>query len=175
MPRNIPRVGPRAPFPRARTSLAISPPAPAILPADTPNASGTRSERSDGSAHPLPIAGLDSSRAGPLTRRAGRVASDVPGLRDSVRNPHTGFLVPFGNEKAFSEKLALLINDGKLRQKMSREARSWAVQFSWEYSAFHFYSLMNADIQTGKTRAIPAIQRLRPQGVSYGEASKYEK
>jgi len=102
------------------------------------------------------------------------VASDVPGLRDSVRNPHTGFLVPFGNEKAFADKITLLITDSQLRRKMSKEALNWASQFSWEYSALHFYMLMTAALKAKNAPAAPVLKRIRTQGVSYGEVRKYE-
>lgn len=103
------------------------------------------------------------------------VASDVPGLRDSVRHAHTGFLVPFGDENAFSEKIALLIHDVKLRRKMSKEARNWAKTFSWEYSAQQLFSLMTASSEAVTASLTPVMRRLRTQGVSYGEVRKYEK
>jgi glycosyltransferase involved in cell wall biosynthesis/O-antigen/teichoic acid export membrane protein len=63
------------------------------------------------------------------------VASNVSGLRDSVRNPTTGFLVPYGDEKAFAEKMIQLIRDEKLRSDFSRGAIEWASNFSWDKSA----------------------------------------
>ncbi len=63
------------------------------------------------------------------------IASDVPGLRDSVKNPHSGFLVPYGSEDAFAEKILLLIRDRELRNSMSRGAREWAENFDWNISS----------------------------------------
>ena len=63
------------------------------------------------------------------------VASNVPGLRDSVRNPHSGFLVPYGSINEFSTKIIELIKDDSLRAKMSIEGLSWAQQFDWQKSA----------------------------------------
>ena len=37
------------------------------------------------------------------------VASNVSGLRDSVYNPHSGFLVPYGNVDEFTKQIELLI------------------------------------------------------------------
>ena len=63
------------------------------------------------------------------------VASNVPGLRDSVNNPHSGFLVPYGNINIFSERIIKLLKDDSLRAKMSIEAIYWAKQFEWKSSA----------------------------------------
>lgn len=60
------------------------------------------------------------------------VASDVPGLRDSVKNPHTGFLVPYGNHELFAQKIMLVCQDHEIRKKMNIEARQWAENFSWD-------------------------------------------
>ena len=63
------------------------------------------------------------------------VASNVLGLRDSVDNPHSGFLVPYGSINIFSERITKLIKDDTLRAKMSIEALIWAQQFDWQKSA----------------------------------------
>lgn len=63
------------------------------------------------------------------------VASNVPGLRDSVRNPHTGYLVEYGNPAAFAEKIDLLISNSKQRQFMEQESMEWAAKFDWNQQA----------------------------------------
>ena len=63
------------------------------------------------------------------------VASNVPGLRDSVKNPHTGFLVKYGNEQDFAEKVTLLLGNPSMLHAMSAEAITWAENFDWEKSA----------------------------------------
>ncbi len=63
------------------------------------------------------------------------VASNVPGLRDSVRNPSSGFLVPYGQTKEFADKVALLITDEKMRQYMSEKSIEWAQNFDWNKTA----------------------------------------
>ncbi len=63
------------------------------------------------------------------------VASDVPGLRDSVRNPHTGYLVQYGNIEKFSEKITVLLTDKKLHAFMRKESIAWAQNFDWDKSA----------------------------------------
>ncbi len=70
------------------------------------------------------------------------VASDVPGLRESVRNPHTGYLVEHGNVNKFARRIEELLTDHKLRNKMSKNAVSWAAQFSWQKSYRNFTKLI---------------------------------
>ncbi len=72
------------------------------------------------------------------------VASDVPGLRDSVNNPHTGFLVPYGNVSAFAEKITMLLKDENLREEMSEQGVVWAKNFGWDKSSKYFLSLIVA-------------------------------
>lgn len=70
------------------------------------------------------------------------VASDVAGLRDSVRNPHTGYLVKYGDSKAFAEKIKKLIKDNRLRKRMSEYGVVWARNFTWSASAKESLQIM---------------------------------
>lgn len=72
------------------------------------------------------------------------VASNVPGLRDSVQSPITGFLVEYGDTGAFAEKILALLQDNKMRGQMSSNARDWAEKFSWDESARKGLELINA-------------------------------
>lgn len=63
------------------------------------------------------------------------VASNVPGLRDSVKNPHTGFLVEYGNADAFAGKIMELLGDRQMLTVMSHEAIMWSEKFDWNKSA----------------------------------------
>lgn len=74
------------------------------------------------------------------------VASRVPGLMDSVHNPHTGFLVPYGNVTAFADKITLLLQDHELRNRISANSLSWAKCFDWDASAVRFLSLMKQSL-----------------------------
>ncbi len=60
------------------------------------------------------------------------VASARPGLQDSVRDGETGFLVPYGDDRAFADKALLLLNDPDLLASQSRAAKKWAATFSWQ-------------------------------------------
>ncbi|HET9948212.1 MAG TPA: glycosyltransferase family 4 protein [Longimicrobiales bacterium] len=63
------------------------------------------------------------------------VASDAPGLRESVQDGRTGILVPHGDVAALAAALGQLLRDPDLRREMGREARTFAEGFSWEASA----------------------------------------
>jgi len=63
------------------------------------------------------------------------VASDSPGLRESVRDDQTGILVPHGDVEALVKAIARLLGDAALREKMGAAARDWARRFSWEEMA----------------------------------------
>jgi glycosyltransferase involved in cell wall biosynthesis len=63
------------------------------------------------------------------------VASDAPGLRDSVRDGETGFLAPPGDERVFAERIGALLADDALAARMSEAARAFARRFDWERAA----------------------------------------
>jgi len=63
------------------------------------------------------------------------VGSDVPGLRDSIQDGVTGFLVPYGNVDAFAEKTAALLKDEVLHERMSAAGLAWASTLTWERCA----------------------------------------
>ncbi|MBD3219684.1 glycosyltransferase [bacterium] len=59
------------------------------------------------------------------------VASDRPGLRDSVRDGQTGRLVPYGDPRAMAQAALELLHDRDLWACYSEAARTWAASFSW--------------------------------------------
>jgi glycosyltransferase involved in cell wall biosynthesis len=76
------------------------------------------------------IANLEAAACGTPT-----VASDAPGLRDSVRDGATGFLVPHGDVAALADRVQSLLDDDDLRRRLSRNAVEFAQGFSWDASA----------------------------------------
>ena len=66
------------------------------------------------------------------------IGSDVPGLRDSIKNGETGYLVPLGNATALVEKIGMLISDKSELERISSNAYNWSQKFSWEKSADFF-------------------------------------
>lgn len=71
------------------------------------------------------------------------VASDVPGLRDSVKNFETGYLACYGDVKSFSDCIIKIIKDKKLRRRMGIRARLWAENFDWEKSSRLLYAVIS--------------------------------
>lgn len=63
------------------------------------------------------------------------IASNVPGLRDSVVDGETGLLYEYGNVEELAEKTSLVLRDASLRQRLSEGAVRWASKFSWDTAA----------------------------------------
>ncbi len=63
------------------------------------------------------------------------LASDSPGLRDSVRHGETGYLVAHGDADALAERMLQLAGDPDLMERLGAQARSFAEGLSWEHAA----------------------------------------
>jgi glycosyltransferase involved in cell wall biosynthesis len=63
------------------------------------------------------------------------VAADAPGLRDTVRDGETGFLVAAGDVAQFAARIESLLGDDALALRMSRAALAWSQGFDWETAA----------------------------------------
>lgn len=63
------------------------------------------------------------------------VASDAPGLRESVVDGETGFLVPHGSPEAWARRLEEVLADDGLRGRLGRAAREHAARYTWERTA----------------------------------------
>jgi len=63
------------------------------------------------------------------------VASDAPGLRDSVRHGETGWLAPIGDIPAFSERIAALLSADEQAEAMAVRAVGWARRFDWDIAS----------------------------------------
>jgi glycosyltransferase involved in cell wall biosynthesis len=72
------------------------------------------------------------------------VATDVPGLRDSVRHNETGLLVPVGDARALAFAIGRVVGDRPLRERLSRGALAWAARFSWDDVAAEIASVLSA-------------------------------
>src|SRR5881275_3263237 len=63
------------------------------------------------------------------------LASDSPGLRESVRDGETGFLVPHGDTQALAQRMLALAADRGLVERLGRGGRAFAEHLSWERAA----------------------------------------
>jgi glycosyltransferase involved in cell wall biosynthesis len=90
------------------------------------------------------ISNLEAAACGTPT-----VASDAPGLRESVVNGHTGLLVPHGDVPALTAAIASLVGDKALRERMGRQARVFAEGFSWDAAADGVESVLRQVVAEG--------------------------
>jgi glycosyltransferase involved in cell wall biosynthesis len=63
------------------------------------------------------------------------VASNSPGLRESVRDGETGFLVPHGDVGALTSALRRVVDDPALRASLGDAGRRFAARFTWGAAA----------------------------------------
>lgn len=63
------------------------------------------------------------------------IASDSPGLRDSVRDGSTGILVPHGRPEALAAAMLRLAQDASLVHRLGTAARRHALAHSWDAAA----------------------------------------
>jgi len=71
------------------------------------------------------------------------IGSDVSGIRDSVVDGKTGLLFKYGDSDDLAEKISLLIEDDKLRARISREASRWAKHFDWDVKAREYLNILS--------------------------------
>lgn len=63
------------------------------------------------------------------------LASDSPGLRESVRHGVTGYLVPHGDVDALMHRMVELAGDADLVERLGHGARAFATTLSWDAAA----------------------------------------
>jgi glycosyltransferase involved in cell wall biosynthesis len=63
------------------------------------------------------------------------IASNSPGIRESVRHGETGFLVPHGQVAAMAERMRLLSGERALVERLGSAARRFAEGFTWAGAA----------------------------------------
>lgn len=76
------------------------------------------------------ISSLEAAASGTPT-----VASDSPGLRDSVVHGRTGFLVSHGDVDGLATRIEEILADTHERERMGREGCRFAATFSWDRTA----------------------------------------
>jgi glycosyltransferase involved in cell wall biosynthesis len=91
------------------------------------------------------IANLEAAASGTPT-----VASDAPGLRDSVVDGVTGYLVPHGDVEALAERIGRILAEPSLRDRLGSGGRRFAESYSWEEAALRLDSAVR--------RAVAAIR-----------------
>jgi glycosyltransferase involved in cell wall biosynthesis len=87
------------------------------------------------------IANMEAAGCGTPT-----VASNSPGLRDSVLDGRTGFVVPHGDVAALADRMEALLTRPELRDEMGARARSFASGFSWDESARGVLEVLRGEV-----------------------------
>ena len=75
------------------------------------------------------------------------IASDVPGLCDSVRDGETGILFPSGDAAACASAMEKIYSDAELRKNLGQNAKRYAESFSWEKSARETLDLLQQTVE----------------------------
>lgn len=71
------------------------------------------------------------------------IAFDVHGLRDSIVDGKTGILVKEnGDPEKLAEAIIKVLEDGKLREKLSKNSLKWSKRFTWDKSAEEFLEVL---------------------------------
>lgn len=70
------------------------------------------------------------------------IASNINGLKDSVVDGKTGFLMPVKDVGACAKIMLELIQDKSYLNTLSREAFNWAKKFDWNYSSVRFAEVL---------------------------------
>jgi glycosyltransferase involved in cell wall biosynthesis len=63
------------------------------------------------------------------------IASNSPGIRESIRDGETGFLVPHADTGAMGAAMDRLAGSRELLTTLGRDARTFAETFTWERAA----------------------------------------
>lgn len=72
------------------------------------------------------------------------VATDVPGLRDAVRDGESGLLVRSPDPIAFAAALRRVLDDDALRARLGEGARRYAATFDWDAVAGEISAVLDA-------------------------------
>ena len=78
------------------------------------------------------------------------VASDVPGLRDSVRDGTTGLLYPYGDHVALAERLVNVLQNPGLRDTLAHGSINYAAEFTWDAAAEKTLEQLERRVRSGQ-------------------------
>ena len=69
------------------------------------------------------------------------VAARVGGLTATVRDGHSGYLVPWRDPALYAERLGAILADPALRQRLGANAQCAATRYDWEQVADEIYGI----------------------------------
>jgi len=76
------------------------------------------------------------------------IASNVPGLRDSVVPDKSGLLYEYGNVEQLFGCLIKILSDHDYRSKLTQGGLDWAKNFSWDQVAEKTLELIERTVKT---------------------------
>jgi glycosyltransferase involved in cell wall biosynthesis len=80
------------------------------------------------------------------------IASNSPGIRESVRDGETGYLVPHGDVGAMAQQMRRIAADRTLVETLGQAARRFSLQFTWDAAARqtveHLREIVLASVRT---------------------------
>jgi glycosyltransferase involved in cell wall biosynthesis len=85
------------------------------------------------------------------------VASNVAGLRESVRDGETGVLFPYGDVRALADTVVSLLQDPEVRSRMGVVGKEWAARHTWDGSASVFGGLLTSQVRPRSTTRSGAV------------------
>ena len=75
------------------------------------------------------------------------IASRRPGLQDSVKDGETGYLVDYGDWRAFAARAVELLTDAEKWGRMSAAAVEWARSFTWDRTGSEMKKIFLEEIE----------------------------
>ena len=75
------------------------------------------------------------------------VASNVPGLRDAVKDNETGLLYRYGDIDDLASKMSKMLHDEPLRNRLAASAYQWANTFDWDHAAERTFVLLEQRVK----------------------------
>jgi len=70
------------------------------------------------------------------------IGTDTLGLKDTIVNGKTGFLVSYGESEILAEKIIEILENDDLRNKLSKNVTEWARNFEWKKTEQEFLCLI---------------------------------
>jgi glycosyltransferase involved in cell wall biosynthesis len=70
------------------------------------------------------------------------IASDAPGIRETITDGREGILVPPRDPAALASAAARVLSDAEIWRSMSRNARARAAEFSWDKIAAQYEAVL---------------------------------
>jgi glycosyltransferase involved in cell wall biosynthesis len=109
--------------------------------------------RSWASVYPSPKEGWGITNVEAAASGTPTLASDSPGLRESMAHAKSGLLVPHGDVEAWAHAMRRIAGDDELRRRLRVGALEFAAQFSWDRTAEETEAHLREVLADGHQRA----------------------